>query len=273
MQLESSAIEHALQVGMRSGPSAPQRLGGRILVKTATHSTNDDVVELALAGEPEGTVVFAESQSAGRGRKGNVWVAPAGENLLFSVLLRPQVPLAKWPRLAHVAGVAIVWGLQAWADAAELKLKWPNDVYADGKKLAGILVESRSLDGGSFAVIGAGININTLSEQFPPELRHQVTSLREVSADRTPLNRNALAGSVLSELNRAYELMQSDFDTIRQEMERCSLLLGKRIVYQRDGRSQEGTAIGFGVNGELKVRHAESGIEEMVLSADLVRLA
>jgi len=273
MNLESSAIEHALQVGMRSGAAAPLRLGRRILIKTSTVSTNDDVVELAIKGEPEGTVVFAESQSAGRGRKGNAWVSTAGENLLFSVLLRPELPLVEWPRLAHAAGVAIVWGLRDWVENAELKLKWPNDVYADRRKLAGILVESRSLDGGSFAVIGAGININTLSERFPPELRQQVTSLREISGSRAALDRNALAGSVLSELNRAYELLHTDFEVIRQEMERSSLLLGKEIVYQRDGRSENATAVGFGANGELKIRRQGGSEDELVLSADQVRLA
>ncbi len=272
MKLDPDAILHATQVGMRSGTTVPLRLGTRIIVHEETRSTNDDIVALANSGEQEGTVVFAESQTAGRGRKGNSWVSPPGENLLFSVLLRPEMPLKDWPRLAHAAGIAVVWGLQHWVESCTLQLKWPNDVYADGRKLAGILVESRSVDPGrSFAVMGVGINVNTPAERFPADLRQQITSVRDLANARNPLNRAELAGSILSELNRTYHLAMTDFEVLRREMEACSMLLGKEVRFQQAGRWQQGLVLGFGENGELQVRDTETGEMETVLSADLVR--
>jgi BirA family transcriptional regulator, biotin operon repressor / biotin---[acetyl-CoA-carboxylase] ligase len=129
-----------------------------------TDSTNERAKELAIAGALHGTVVTADEQSAGRGRQGRVWTAPPRSAVLMSVVLRDldeTLPLS--------AAVAVCEAIPA--DAA---IKWPNDVWIDGRKVAGILVEGRPQDG--WAVLGIGVNVTT--ESFPPELAGQATSLR-----------------------------------------------------------------------------------------------
>lgn len=132
-----------------------------------TGSTNVDVAELARAGAPEGTVVVADHQSAGRGRLDRTWETPAGTSLAVSFLLRPaDVPPARWPWLPLLAGVAAV---EAVTELAELgaALKWPNDVLVGNRKLAGILVERVDTSSGPAAVVGVGLNVTQRADQLP----------------------------------------------------------------------------------------------------------
>jgi BirA family biotin operon repressor/biotin-[acetyl-CoA-carboxylase] ligase len=152
-----------------SGPLGRPRLHLR-----ATDSTNERARALAAAGAPHGTLVTAAEQSAGRGRQGRRWSAPAGQALLMSLLLRrpPRlVPLAAAVAVAEVAG-------------AGARIKWPNDVLLDDRKVAGILVEGRPQEG--WAVLGIGLNVAVRLDDLPPELRETATTLglapREVEA-------------------------------------------------------------------------------------------
>lgn len=143
-----------------------------------TTSTNDVVKGLALDGAPEGTVVTAACQTGGRGRHGRSWVSPPGKGLFYSILLRPDWPAAEAPRLGILMGVAVYRLLQE-AGIPNLSIKWPNDVQAAGRKIAGILVEPR-ISGGriEFAVAGIGVNVGYEQSDFPPELQGRVTSCR-----------------------------------------------------------------------------------------------
>jgi BirA family biotin operon repressor/biotin-[acetyl-CoA-carboxylase] ligase len=130
-----------------------------------TDSTNTRARELAVAGAPHGTLVTAAEQSAGRGRQGRSWMAPAGRSLLGSVVVRDPPPLTSLR-----AGVAT-----AEAVASGAQLKWPNDVYVDRRKVAGILVEARPQDG--WGVIGVGVNVAVASEAFGAELAGRAGTL------------------------------------------------------------------------------------------------
>jgi len=134
--LSASAISHALDAGCRSLRIAPEvpRLGHQVEIHERIASTNDRVDELGNAGSPEGYAVFAETQTAGRGRGGNRWSAPPGRNLTFSVLLRPAWPLPQWPRIAHVTGLAVARAVEPWVERVPVLLKWPNDVHAGGRQ-------------------------------------------------------------------------------------------------------------------------------------------
>jgi len=142
-----------------------------------TDSTNARARELVEAGAPHGTVVTAAEQTAGRGRQGRTWTAPAGKALLYSAVLRPlderhlllplAVPLA-------VCGVA-----EELAPGVECAIKWPNDVWIDGRKLAGVLIEAKPQDG--WAVIGVGLNLSIAPGEFPPDLRDTAISLFDPS--------------------------------------------------------------------------------------------
>jgi BirA family biotin operon repressor/biotin-[acetyl-CoA-carboxylase] ligase len=149
-------------------------LGRPRLHLRATTSTNDRARELAQAGAPHGTLVTAAEQSAGRGRQGRTWSAPAGSALLLSLVLRDPPSL-----LPLVAGVAV-----AAVAGADARVKWPNDVLVDGRKVAGILAEGRPQDG--WAVLGIGINVAVRLEDLPPELHETAGTLGLTTADVEP---------------------------------------------------------------------------------------
>jgi BirA family biotin operon repressor/biotin-[acetyl-CoA-carboxylase] ligase len=138
-----------------------------------TDSTNTRARELAAAGSPGGTVVTAREQTAGRGRVGRVWTAPEGKALLYSAILRPLderhllLPLS--------VPLAVCAAAEALRPGIECQVKWPNDVWLDGRKLSGILIEARPQDG--WAVIGIGLNLTIAPDEFPPDLRQPAVSL------------------------------------------------------------------------------------------------
>jgi BirA family transcriptional regulator, biotin operon repressor / biotin---[acetyl-CoA-carboxylase] ligase len=141
-----------------------------------TESTNDVAREWALAGAPEGAVVSAVQQTRGRGRRARVWDSPAGTGLYASFILRPDWLAKKAPNLAIVAGMAAFHALEK-AGLKNLRVKWPNDILANGRKICGVLVEPRIGNGCiDFAVLGIGINVGQGTDEFPPELRGQATS-------------------------------------------------------------------------------------------------
>ena len=179
----------AADAAPRGGNRGPDRRGGgprsastrppvdRLVCLAVTDSTNRVAMEMAENGAKHGTVVVADAQTAGRGRMGRRWVSPAGKNLYVSLLLRPSVPTVDAPRLALVAGVALADAVEAVGVPAALK--WPNDLYCGGRKAAGILAEMASdPDGVRHVVIGVGLNVNVVEDDFPPDLRGTATSLR-----------------------------------------------------------------------------------------------
>ena len=152
----------------------------RWLAETA--STNDVAREWALAGAPDGAVVAAARQTRGRGRRERTWESPAGTGLYASFVLRPEWPAEQAPNLAIVAGMAAYHALEK-AGVENLRVKWPNDVLAGGKKICGVLVEPRLGAGRiEFAVVGIGINVGQAAGDFPPELRTPATSCRLAGA-------------------------------------------------------------------------------------------
>ncbi|MFT5468801.1 MAG: BirA family biotin operon repressor/biotin-[acetyl-CoA-carboxylase] ligase [Verrucomicrobiales bacterium] len=266
-------ISHALTVGLRpTGLSVtPLRLGSEIEILGETGSTNDVVTDRAAAGAAEGLAVFAERQTAGRGRKAVDWIAPPRQNLTFSVLLRPGIPLADWSRFAHAAGLAVIRGAEPWAENRRLQLKWPNDVLCEGRKLAGILLETGTRRGQSFLVLGIGLNVNSMPDDFPPDLSSDVCSVRWLSGGQD-VDRSALAGSILAELNRAYDQAMTDFGSLLPEISRRSCLLGRRIEFRHQDAWKEAEVVGFGPNGELSVREDDHSHNQLILSAEHVRV-
>jgi BirA family biotin operon repressor/biotin-[acetyl-CoA-carboxylase] ligase len=143
-----------------------------------TDSTNERACELAAAGAPSGTVVTASEQSAGRGRHGRSWVAPPGEALLCSAILRPLGPGDALLPLA--VPLAVCEACEELADG-ECRVKWPNDVWIDGRKVAGVLIEARPQD--DWAVVGVGLNVSVDPATFPAEFRDSAASLGLESRD------------------------------------------------------------------------------------------
>lgn len=138
-----------------------------------TDSTNARARGLAEAGAPHGTVVTATEQTAGRGRQGRTWTAPPGKALLYSAIVRPLGE--RHALLPLAAPLAVCETAEALAPGTACRVKWPNDVWVEGRKLAGVLIEGRPQDG--WGIVGVGLNLAIPPEEFPPELRDTATSL------------------------------------------------------------------------------------------------
>lgn len=142
-------------------------MDAKLTIVDVTGSTNDDLLEVGKQGAPHGTGLAARAQTAGRGRRGHKWDSTVG-NLLLSIVLRPCVNPAKFSGLAAVSGLAVLEALEKQGLANEIRLKWPNDLVARGRKLGGILVEAaRDNEGKPFAVCGIGVNVNYTPQEVP----------------------------------------------------------------------------------------------------------
>ena len=165
----------------------------------STGSTNADLAAQALAGAPDGTVLVARHQTAGRGRFDRRWEAPPGAALATSVLVRTDRPMIDWTWLPLVTGVAVLRGIRAVAPGAELELKWPNDVLVTGErapgKLCGILCERHETPTGPVAIIGFGLNTTLTREQLPVPT---ATSLTLAGIDADPME---VLAAILEELD------------------------------------------------------------------------
>lgn len=141
----------------------------KLTIVDVTGSTNDDLLEAGKQGAPHGTGLAARAQTAGRGRRGHKWDSTVG-NLLLSIVLRPCVNPAKFSGLAAVSGLAVLEALEKQGLANEIRLKWPNDLVARGRKLGGILVEAaRDNEGKPYAVCGIGVNVNYTPQEVPDD--------------------------------------------------------------------------------------------------------
>jgi BirA family transcriptional regulator, biotin operon repressor / biotin---[acetyl-CoA-carboxylase] ligase len=177
-------------------------IGREIIVLEQTTSTNDVVFQMANGGAPEGIVVFAEHQSAGRGQRGNTWESAAGKGLWFSVLLRPKAPISDPGQLAQRTAEIVATTIQS-----ELYLsatvKLPNDIYIDDRKVAGVLVEMRAqAKAPHLAVLGIGVNVNQTPQDFSEDLRGRAISL--TIARRGPIDRSSFAVALLRNLDLFY---------------------------------------------------------------------
>ena len=236
-------------------------------------STNDLAAAEGRAGAAEGLLVTTDAQTAGRGRLGRTWHAPAGENLTASLLLRPSRPSAEIPPLTLLVGGAVASGLRAMGFDA--RLKWPNDVLLGGfpgaapgrrRKVAGILTEAASVgDRIGFVVVGIGLNVNTLA--FPDALSEKATSLR--LARGAPLDRAEILWNILAALEPAYERFcalgpaaaVALWDEHADRDLRCRVRLGDRDV--------EGVTEGVSPEGALRLR-ADDGSLHLVVSGEVL---
>ncbi len=225
-----------------------------------TDSTNTRARELAEAGAPHGTVVTAAEQSEGRGRQGRTWTAPPGGALLYSAVLRPLDERHKLLPLA--VPLAVCEAVGALRPGLECAIKWPNDVWLEGRKVAGILVEGRPQDG--WAVIGVGLNLAIERDQFPPELRETAVSLG--------------GGIEREEARRAMDAalgrwVEEDEDAVLTGWRGRDALRGREIGWQ-GGESDEGECSGVadGVDERGNLLVVTAGGDRVALGAGEVHL-
>jgi BirA family biotin operon repressor/biotin-[acetyl-CoA-carboxylase] ligase len=223
-------------------------------------STQTIAFALAAEGVPDGTAVVADTQAAGHGRRGRPWVDEPGASLLVSIVLRPRLEPARLPGLSLAAGVAVAEALTRAAGVSP-RLKWPNDVLIGGRKIAGILLESRMTghpeSGGLTAILGIGINVS--QRTFPADLAERATSVW-VESGRL-VERDALLAALLDALGDWRRRLESGgFAPVRARWRALADTLGRTVTV--DGVS--GVAIDIDVDGALVVNDAEGRRHRMV---------
>lgn len=234
--------------------TAPSRFGLPHRHFVSVGSTNTVARELAAAGAPHGTVVTAGEQTAGRGRQGRTWTAPPGSALLYSAIVRPLLP--RHSILPLAVSLAVCETAERLRPDIDCKVKWPNDIHLEGRKLAGILIEARPQDG--WAVLGVGLNLTISEDEFPEELRERATSLFPEAAAPSEAS-TALSGALTKWVDAPEQQVLSEW---RQR----DALKGRDVTWE----SGTGVADGIDERGHLLVRLADG--DRVALGAGDVHL-
>lgn len=247
-------------------------IGKKVWVYEKTTSTNDIAWDLAIKNEHEGGVVFAESQTKGRGRLGRIWNSPKRKGLWFSVILRPDLQPIYAPMITIASSIAVAksiikyTGLSVW-------IKWPNDIYMDNKKLGGILTEMNTeLDSIKFVVLGIGINVNSTINDFSDDLKNKVVSLQcsPSSCAQGLGSRLELAKEILVGLDHYYKMLnQKKWVDIITEWKDLSLVLGRRIKLKQGNKRYEGQVVGLDEQGALMLRQ-DGGFIHHITSGEIL---
>jgi BirA family transcriptional regulator, biotin operon repressor / biotin---[acetyl-CoA-carboxylase] ligase len=228
-----------------------------------TDSTNLRAKELAAGGAPEGSIVIAEKQTAGRGRKGRSWHSPEGGGIYLSLILRPAMTPSEAPKITLMTGVAAAEALLTLTHL-DVRIKWPNDLLVGGKKIAGILTEiSTDMDGIDYVVVGIGINVNIPLESLAPELRESATSV--LIAGGQPLPRVKVIRAFLKSFEDYYGLMQGrGFEPIRTRWKELSNILGRHITVEMIAKSLAGEVVDIDMDGVLIVKDHQGRLHRIV---------
>jgi BirA family biotin operon repressor/biotin-[acetyl-CoA-carboxylase] ligase len=259
--LSAPDVLHADDLISRLGET---RVVGRdIRVFDETTSTNDIVEKLARDGVKEGVVVFAESQTKGRGRLGRKWMSPARKGLWLSVLLRPDLRPQEATQLTVASATALVRAIQSLT-GLKPQIKWPNDILIRGRKVAGILTElSAELDHVKCIVLGIGVDVNLSADEFPTELRKLATSLK--AELNRPVSRPELAVAILRELDYDYARIGAGrFAAVADEWEACCTTIGHDVIIRIGDRQVGGRAEALGEDGALLLRTDHGHLERII---------
>lgn len=241
------------------------RLGHVLFTRAEVDSTNDLAWDLAQQGADEGACVIADAQTRGRGRAGRSWHTAPAKGLALSVLLHPGCDRGALTTAPLVAGLALARGLDALGFQA--RLKWPNDLLAGGRKLSGILAESRrNAEGTDIVVMGVGVNVAQSEEDFPPELRDQATSLA-IEGRRVP--REGVAAAFLNALEPLWdEHQEGDHDEVLEAWRKQAGFWGRPVTVRTGAGVLEGVARDLDPSGGLIVETA-TGERTTVFAGDL----
>lgn len=228
-------------------------------------STNARAKEMAAKGAAEGTVVVAEKQTKGRGRKGRDWFSPVTGGIYCSLIFRPDFPPDQGPRITFLSAVAAAEALGRFVPSG-LTVKWPNDILFNGKKVAGILTEMTSeMDTIDYAVVGIGINVNT--DTFPREIRQTATSLYRETNQR--FSRVAILRVYLEAMEKWYDVLRNEgFAPILKKWGAMAHIVGKAIRVEMVDKTIEGNVRAVDPDGVLILEDGD-GASHRILSGDV----
>lgn len=238
-----------------------------------TGSTNDEALMTSRLGAAGGTVIYAETQTSGKGRTGRQWISPPGKGLYFSLILRPEQDPSSWALLTHVASLALALTLKELSQAGfiprplDVELKWPNDVLISGKKTAGILLETTGTGGAiSAAVVGVGVNVNRVA--LPEHIQGRVTSISEAAGTQVP--RRQLMVRFLYHFQIGYDLFaRGEHRQILEQWKNFSRMCTNTPVWIKEGeQAYPAVTAGLTESGALLVR-TQDGAQQTILAADV----
>lgn len=235
-----------------------------ILVYKSLPSTNNILKELYKKGAPEGTVILAEEQTAGRGRMDRVWVSPPGKNILLSILLKPSIEIKRIYTLTLALAVSVTDAVKEMTGLSAM-IKWPNDIYLNNKKLGGILTEFGAKGSNAdYVILGLGLNVNRCPGN---EVMFSSTCLSRESGKDLP--RNVLIAFILLTYNELYEkILSGGLDDFHKRCNEKSLVTGNNVSINSGGLTIRGRALGIDVDGALLVR-VQGGEIRKVLNGDV----
>lgn len=255
---------------IREGLSTNVLGKGEISYFRETDSTNTRAKYLANEGAPEGTVVVAEKQTQGRGRRGRTWFSPPGGGIYTSIILRPPIPPNEAPKLTLLTSVALAEALLSLT-ALEVKIKWPNDILIKGRKVAGILTEiSTEMDRIDYVIIGVGVNVNTPREDLSPDIADTATSVLMETGKVFP--RIVLLRAFLEWLEIYYEAFKTKgFDPILSRWTHLADIIGRRIRVDLMDNVRVGKVLDVDKDGFL-ILQDRKGMIERIISGDVTLL-
>jgi BirA family biotin operon repressor/biotin-[acetyl-CoA-carboxylase] ligase len=246
-------------------------IGKELIFFQSVASTNDKALQIIQAQHnPEGMVIFADSQERGRGRFNRSWVSPPGVNLYFTVVLKPPLHSKDAALLTLMAAVAAVSAIREYT-GLYAGIKWPNDILIRDKKAGGILAEIKAnAKGIIFAAVGIGLNVNLSMDLLPEEIRTRATSLMKEKGE--PVDRIKLLSHILSRIERWYKVLLNDGKKILiDECVRLSSTVGNRVDIIAPDGVKSGIAEGLNEDGALVLKSA-SGSVEMIYAGDVTIL-
>lgn len=240
--------------------------GQAVVYKATTESTMDEAFRLGLDGAAHGTLTCAESQTKGRGRMGRAWMSPPGKGIYASLILRPRTALSEVAQLTLVSAVGTCEAIRT-VTGLNAQIKWPNDIFIDGKKVAGILTElNAEMDRVKFVIVGFGVNVNTAASQLPPE----ATSLK--AEGQKEFSRVVVLQEILRSLEKWLEIFEErGFDSVRERWKELSWTLGKRVKFIEPGGEVVGSAFDLAPDGTLLLRK-DSGEVVKKVSGDAIHV-
>ncbi len=260
------AIEDGITQAQVGSRLTTRYMGRNLVYFPETDSTNIQIKCLAEAGSPEGTLVIAESQNAGKGRRGRSWSSPPGCSIYMSYLLRPKILPFHASMLTLLAGMACARAIQE-ETGLEVKIKWPNDLVLNGKKICGILTEMNAeLEEIHYIFTGVGINVS--QTEFPEEIRETATSLKLEGGEN--VSRSALIAGCMKWFEHYYELflLQEDLSGLKEEYEALLANLGQEVMVLDPAGAYQGVCRGIDRMGELLVELPKGEIRT-VLSGEV----
>lgn len=240
--------------------------GKNVIYYDETDSTNNRAKEAGNNKEPHGTLFVADMQMVGKGRRGRVWKSPSGSSIYMTILLYPDIPPVKAPQLTLIMAIAVAEGIRE-VTGLETKIKWPNDIVVNGKKICGILTEmSTEIDYINHVVIGIGINVNM--ESFPEDIAKTATSLR-IEAGKE-FRRFELIAAIMEHFEKAYEAVceAGSLEPIMEDYNRLLVNCGRRVRVLEPEHEYDALALGIDKTGELQVE-CEDGSRKSVFAGEV----